>query len=1008
MSQFLNFNMKKIDSLRVIFLLLICSFSSVAQETFTINGVRDDRSNYYAITNAIIHVSPTKTVKKASLIIKEGKIISVNTNNNVPKGAAEINAEGKHIYASFIDANSNYGMPDVTQGSFWSWTKPENIGPQNPKAYNANDAIKANNKASNLFKADNKKAEAMRKIGFGSALTYLPDGVARGTSALITFGEGRANTLILEDHVGAHYAFDKGSSAQMYPVSTMGYVALLRQTYYDASWYKEGGSEKFTDLTLEAFNTSQSLPQFFDTKDLFDLERAAKVSKEFNKKYIYVGNGDEYQDLTALKSFQPSLIIPINFPQALNVNDPIDAMNAPFSEMKHWELAASNLAMLEKEEFTFAITASKLKSKDAFLKNLKLAVKRGLSEEKALEALTVTPATYINAQNRLGTLEAGKIANFIITSDNIFSKDGKVLENWVRGHQYVIEKWSNNDYRGEYSLSINDQKFTLKGTGENASSPKWDVFITDSTKLETKATLQQGMLTLSFAADTTKNAKSLRLSGWIDEEGNISGEGKDTNGDWISWLAKRDKNTTSETSEDKKKDTEENNIGNVIYPFSAYGSEEIAQQETILIKNVTVWTNENDGILSNTDVLIKEGKISKIGSGLKASKNAVVIDGTGKHLTAGIIDEHSHIALFSVNDVAVMSSMVRMEDVVNPNDVDIYRQLAGGVTSAQLLHGSANPVGGQSAIIKMRWGKTNPEDLLFPNAKPFIKFALGENVKRSSWPMSHRFPQTRMGVEAVYKDGFSRAKAYDKTHKAYDGKGPKPRKDLQLEALAQILNDERFISCHSYVQSEINMLMKVAEQYDFRVNTFTHILEGYKVADKMKKHGVGASTFSDWWAYKFEVYEAIPQNAALMASQGVTVAINSDDSEMGRRLNQEAAKSVKYADMSEEDALKMVTLNPAKLLRIDDQVGSIKVGKSADVVLWTEHPLSIYAKAAYTLVDGTIYYSLEKDLKLREEMKVERARLVSKMQTAVKNGAKAKEVAPKVATHFHCDHLHLD
>ncbi|NME67317.1 amidohydrolase family protein [Flammeovirga aprica] len=1002
--------MIRLNSLLSVVLLLICTcFNALAQETFTINGVRDDRSNYYAITNATIHISPSEKLENATLVIKEGKIVSVNKSNAVPKGAAEINAKGKHVYASFIDANSHYGMPGVKKGSFWSWTKPENIGPQNPKAYNANDAIRANNNAAELFKSDDKKAEAMRKIGFGSALTYLPDGVARGTSALITFGKGRANTLILENQVGAHYAFDKGSSAQMYPVSTMGYVALLRQTYYDAQWYAEGGKEKFTDLTLEAFNATQSFPQFFDTKDLFDLERAAKVGKEFNKKYIYVGNGDEYQDLTTLKQFQPSLIIPISYPQPINVVDPIDAMNAPFSEMKHWELAPSNLAMLEKEGFTFAITASKLDSKTSFLKNLRLAVERGLSEEKALEALTVTPAQYINASSRLGTLEPGKIANFIITSDNIFSKKGKVLENWIRGHQFVIEKWTNEDLIGNYALKVNSSTYTLKASGDNPSAPKWNVSINDSTKLDTKATLHQGMMTLAFAGDTTKNAPKIRLSGWADQNGNFSGEGKDTKGEWVKWTAVKAV-ASSDKKEDQKKDKEEkaNVLGDVIYPFSAYGSKEIAKQEDILITGATVWTNENEGVLENTDVLIKEGKIVKIGQGLKASKKTRVIDGKGKHLTAGIIDEHSHIALFSVNDVAVMSSMVRMEDVVNPNDVDIYRQLAGGVTSAQLLHGSANPIGGQSAIVKMKWGHTNPEELLFPNAKPFIKFALGENVKRSSWPMSHRFPQTRMGVEAVYNDGFARARAYDKAHKEYAGQGPKPRKDLQLEALAQILNDERFISCHSYVQSEINMLMKVADSFDFRVNTFTHILEGYKVADKMKEHGAGASTFSDWWAYKFEVYEAIPQNAALMTSQGVTVAINSDDSEMGRRLNQEAAKSVKYADMSEEEALKMVTLNPAKLLQIDDQVGSIKVGKSADVVLWTDHPLSIYAKSAYTLVDGTVYFSLENDEQLKKEMTAERARLVAKMQEAIKNGAKPKDVAPKINHHMHCDHLHLD
>ncbi|MBB3701047.1 amidohydrolase family protein [Flammeovirga yaeyamensis] len=983
---------------------LVWSNVIFAQETFTINGIKDHRNLHYAFTHATVHVSPQQTIENATLVIKEGKVVSVTKGGNVPKGAAEINVEGKHIYPSFIDAHSSYGMPEIKRGSFWTFSEPEKIGSQNPKAYNANDAIHANTSAAELFKADESKAKSMRSIGFGTALTFQPDGISRGTSALVTYGKGKANDLILKSEVGAHYAFDKGSSKQMYPVSTMGYVALLRQTYYDADWYAKGGNQTFTDLTLEAFNRTQSLPQFFDANDVFDILRASKVAKEFNKQYIYVGKGDEYQNLPALKELSSPLVIPVDYPQALNVKDPLDARNASYADLKHWELAASNLKMLADEDIKFSITASKLEKTSDFLKNVRLAVKRGLSEEKALAALTTVPAAFVKEESRLGTLEQGKMANFIITSENIFEK-GDVLENWIKGKRFVIKSWNKNDVRGEYQLAINDQKYSLEIKGDDLESLKYSIK-KDSTKLTTNASLQNDLITITFTQDTTKTADRIRLSGWIDQEGNFKGEGKDAKNQWISWSAVKQGDV--ETSSKEKKEENEDKIGNVVYPFTAYGDTDIAQQETLLIKNATVWTNEADGILENTDVLVKDGKIAKIGKDLKAGKKTKVIDGTGKHLTAGIVDEHSHIALFSVNDVAVMSSMVRMEDVINPNDVHMYRQLAGGVTSAQLLHGSANPVGGQSAIIKLRWGKTNPQDLLFEGADPFIKFALGENVKRSSWPMSHRFPQTRMGVEAVYMDGFSRAKKYREDMNSFDGNGIPPRKDLQLEALAEIINKERFISCHSYVQSEINMLMHVADDFDFNINTFTHILEGYKVADKMKAHGVGASTFSDWWMYKFEVYEAIPQNAALMTSQGVTVAINSDDAEMGRRLNQEASKSVKYADMSEEEALKMVTLNPAKLLHIDDQVGSIKVGKSADIVLWTDHPLSVYAKSAYTIIDGTVYFSLEKDKELRQKMSEDRNRLIQKMQVAEKNGAKVKDIAPKINHHMHCDHLNLD
>lgn len=341
-----------------------------------------------------------------------------------------------------------------------------------------------------------------------------------------------------------------------------------------------------------------------------------------------------------------------------------------------------------------------------------------------------------------------------------------------------------------------------------------------------------------------------------------------------------------------------------------------------------------------------------------------------------------------------------MEDVVDPEHMGIYHSLAGGVTSLQLLHGSANPIGGRSAILKLKWGE-DADGLIYDNSPKFIKFALGENVKQSNWGSYSRFPQTRMGVEQVFTNYFQRAKEYDQKKKS----GEPYRYDEEMEVLAEILNGERFISCHSYVQSEINMMMKVAEKFGFRVNTFTHILEGYKVADKMAEHGVGAGTFSDWWAYKYEVNDAIPYNAAIMQSQGITVAINSDDREMIRRLNQEAAKTVKYGGMSELEAWKMVTINPAKLLHIDDRVGSIKEGKDADVVLWSGHPLSVYSKAEKTIIEGAVYFDLEKDKMQREAIKKERNQLVKMMLKEKTSGNKMQGPQQRTKRNFTCESL---
>ena len=409
--------------------------------------------------------------------------------------------------------------------------------------------------------------------------------------------------------------------------------------------------------------------------------------------------------------------------------------------------------------------------------------------------------------------------------------------------------------------------------------------------------------------------------------------------------------------------------------------------------------------------MISNGKISKIGKNLSAS-NAKTIDATGKHLTAGIIDEHSHIAISNgVNEGGQNSSAeVTIEDVVNSEDINIYRNLAGGVTSSNLLHGSANPIGGRAAFVKLKWGYS-PEEMIVKDAPKYIKFALGENVKQSNWGENarNRFPQSRMGVEQVYEDYFTRAQEYKKEWDAFKvAKGKNkvsPRYDVEMEVLGEILAKKRFITCHSYVQSEINMLLKVAERFDFKIQTFTHILEGYKLADKMAEHGVAGSTFADWWAYKYEVNDAIPYNASIMQSQGVKVSINSDDAEMSRRLNQEAGKTVKYGNVTEEEAWNFVTINPAQILQIDDKTGSIKVGKDADVVLWTESPLSIYTRAEKTVVDGIVFYDLEKENETLATIQKERAELINLMLDAKNKGMKTQMPKKKETGHYHCDTL---
>lgn len=436
------------------------------------------------------------------------------------------------------------------------------------------------------------------------------------------------------------------------------------------------------------------------------------------------------------------------------------------------------------------------------------------------------------------------------------------------------------------------------------------------------------------------------------------------------------------------------------FPWSVLAATPPDSPSVILIQNATVLTVSH-GTIEHGSILIKDGKIAEVGQSVKAPKDAQVIDATGRFVIPGIIDCHSHIAAESINEGSVsVSSMVDMEEVLNPDDIDIYRDLAGGVTAANILHGSANSIGGQTLVIKLRWGQPASR-LPFEGALPGIKFALGENPKRSNFSIPgqpRRYPATRMGVEETIRGAFSEARDYKKAWDDYNKRfaaGEKnlipPRRDLRLEPLVEVLEGKRYLHSHCYREDEILMLLRVAKEFGFKVRTFQHILEGYKVADELAAAGVGASTFSDWWAYKVEAYDAIPYNAALMTRRGVVVSINSDDAEEATHLNQEAAKSMKFGGLSHDEALKLVTLNPAIQLGIDKRVGSIDVGKDADLAIYNHDPLSAYAVVQKTIIDGRVYFDRQRDIAGRAEMEKEKKALTDKLKKAAEKKPEEKK-----------------
>jgi imidazolonepropionase-like amidohydrolase len=535
-----------------------------------------------------------------------------------------------------------------------------------------------------------------------------------------------------------------------------------------------------------------------------------------------------------------------------------------------------------------ALTLYALSERKNFRKNLRMALDRGLTEADALAGLTTVPAKICGAENDLGTIEKGRLANLTVVEGSYFDPKDKIRDVWVNGRPFRI------------------------------------------TPQETQS-----------EEDKNKDAEKKAA-----EKANL--------------MAKRTAKSPRE------------------------GRGALASPKAVLIKNATVWTSAAQGILKESDVLVVDGKIQKIGQGL-AADGAEVIDATGKHVTAGLIDCHSHaMVVGNVNEGTVPSSaMVRIGDVVNSETRRIEEELAGGLTVANLLHGSANPIGGQNCVIKLRDG-ASPEEMKFDGAPAGIKFALGENVKQSNWgpERATRFPQTRMGVPTFMANRFTAAQAYAANWKRWREKheGPEPRRDLELETLVEILRGDRLIHCHSYRQDEILMFLRTMESFGVRVATLQHVLEGYKVADEIARHGTGTSCFADWWAYKFEVYDAIPYAGAIMHDRGLVVSYNSDSSDLSRRLYTEAAKAVKYGGVSEEEALKFVTINPAKQLRIGQRVGSLEPGKDGDFVVWSRAPLDSGTVCEQTWIDGKKYFDrnavAEKTERLRNEWKalVEKAK----------------------------------
>lgn len=949
-----------------------------------LEGISKVDINIQALINCKIVISPEKTLEKGTILIKDGVIENVGSNIEIPKNAKVFDYKGKTVYSGFIE--SYLPVKNKKDGEIFY-----------------NDASK---KAIDVFTKDEKRMEALHKNGFTSALITLDRGIFRGNTSLLSLSNSAINNSIIKDKVAQNMGLDL-NEPDNYPSSIMGSIALIRQTFFDSEWYKktlEVYKENPNQKPLEINKSLEELTKNLNNKNkvLFnadtplDILRELKIAKEFNLKTIIKGSGKEYTILNNLKELPNPFIIPLNFPEELDVENPYQALEVSLKDLQNWEIAPENPKKLYNNKIHFSFSSYGLDKPEKFLPNLRKAVEKGLPKAYALSALTTEPAKFFEVDNVLGTIEKGKLCHLVVTDGDLFDKKTIIQEVWIDKDRFELLETPKVDFSGKWKVELKDEKIKPEIKKDlSLEIEKKDTTFALGFKVGDKKIAFDKFELVANTFSATMDTKELGYTGIARISGTLE---KDTlkakiilpDLNNIDLIANRVRDLEKEKADkDKKEKPQETTPNEIFLPGGAYNRKELpTQPEYVLIKNGFLWTSAEQGNLANTDILIYKGKIQKIAKNLSAPSNTMIIDATGKHVTAGIVDAHSHTGINGdVNEAAEgVSAEVRIGDVIDSSDTAFYNELAGGVTTANLLHGSANPIGGQNKVVKLKWGSI-PDDMLFSQAPEGIKFALGENVKQSNWGDKYvtRYPQTRMGVEQIMRDRFRMALDYEKEFKNYNALPTNikkitipPKKDLQLDALLEILQGKRLLHCHSYRQDEILMLTRLAEEFGIKIATFQHVLEGYKVADALAKHGAGASAFSDWWGYKFEVYDAIPYNGAIMAKQGIVVSFNSDSDELARRLNTEATKAIKYGGLSETEAFKFVTINPAKQLKIDKYVGSLEVNKDADFAIWNGSPLSTLSICEQTWIDGRKYFDRTENLELRNTIEKERERIIQK------------------------------
>lgn len=960
-----------------VFLFLMPLWVVAQSQTSPTDGMRENTPAVFAFTNATIITAPGSTLSGATLVVRNGVIEAVGRNVRVPADARVFDLEGKTIYPGFIDAHARVGMQDppleLDRGN----------QPWNPQ-------LRAHLRAEQIFNAENDGSEALRRAGFTVAASVPELGIFRGQAAVLSLKEGSPTDRTIRGGVAQSVSLNRSSEFGFtYPTSNIGAIALIRQTLFDARWYHDahaafnrnpaGLQRPEYNAMLHSLTDAArgQLPLVVEAGSEEEVLRALRIASEFGSRLWVRGSGHEYRIADYLRTQQFSLIVPLNFPDTPEVGTPEDAFNRNMADLRHWYLAPENPARLAAAGMRFSFTTDGLENKSHFLSNLRKAVEAGLAPNTALAALTTQPAELLGISATHGSLERGKAANFVVTDGDLFHYNTRIMDVWIDGVRHVITREPVHNPAGSWELisdgSLFDGSITLtegrggRFTGKlligeeeiSLSSISYD----DQTR-RFRADFLHDDISTSGPVRLTGSLSSDRLHGWAE----VTGEAR------INWHATRTAFGESPEPREHRSMRRDLELADIL-PAMEFGRERLPEQpRAILVQNATIWTQGPQGILENADLLVRDGKVAEVGQGLRAPRGAVVIDAEGRHVTPGLIDAHLHSGVDGVNEIGnAITAEVRMADVLNINNIWMYRQLAGGLTTAHVMHGSANPIGGQNVTLKMRWGALSHE-LPLEGAPRTIKFALGENPKRVG---TGRYPDTRMGVEQIIADRFQMAKDYRARWQEWERNrsGIPPRRDLRLEALADILDGNIDVHSHSYRQDEILMLMVLAEEIGFEIKAFHHALEAFKVAPELAERGIGAVVWTDWGGFKIEAYDNTNYNARLLQEAGVATSLHSDNSQIATRMNWEAAKMVRTG-LDPETALSLVTNRTADLLGISDRVGSLEPGKDADFVIWSGDPLSTFTIAEQTWIDGRRYFDIEEDAALRAAVERERAELI--------------------------------